>query len=58
MPVPAIPPNDYEGTISDWTQELKERGHLAFDADVGSHVEVLVSEEEYRDILETCEERI
>ncbi len=25
---PAIPPNDYEGTISGWITALRERGYL------------------------------
>ena len=51
----AIPPTDYRGSIADWIVELKSRGHLAPDADIGAHVDLEIPVEEWRDILDTCE---
>ena len=51
----AIPPADYRGSIADWIVELKRRGHLAPDADIGEHTDLEIPLEEWTDILETCE---
>ena len=50
----AIPPNDYEGTIADWTIELITRGHMK---DGDFYGDVKITEEEYGEILEQCEDR-
>lgn len=57
MQVPAVPPDDYKGTIADWIIKLKERGYLPPAADIGDHVSIEIPEEEWEEILEACEKR-
>jgi len=49
--LPAIPPNDYIGTMADWIIALNERGYNG-----NEYCDILISEEEYSEILEQCEE--
>jgi len=53
--VPAIPPTDYRGSTADWIIELKSRGHMDVDANIGEHVDLEIPADEWWDILETCE---
>jgi hypothetical protein len=48
----ACPPEDYKGTVADWMVELQNRG--IWDGQ-GWYGDVLISEEDYWDILEKCE---
>lgn len=52
MKVPAIPPEDYEGTVADWMVALQERG--LWDGE-GWYGDVEITEDQYVDILEECE---
>ena len=50
--VPAVPPRDYRGTIADWMTELQIRGVWNGE---GNYTEIMISAEEWKDILKTCE---
>jgi len=50
--LPAIPPNDYEGTIADWTTALVSRGIMTEDDFYG---DFWLDPEEYDEILTECE---
>jgi hypothetical protein len=50
--LPAIPPNDYEGTIADWMTALITRGLIK---DGEPFEDVWLTENEYVEILEECE---
>ena len=53
--LPAIPPNDYEGTIADWMTALITRGLIKDDE---SFDDVWLTENQYVEILEECENGI
>ena len=46
----AIPPQDYEGIISDWIQALNERGY-----DGENYLDVEITNDEWAEILDWCE---
>lgn len=50
--VPAIPPEDYKGSIAEWMTELQIRGH--WDGE-GWHGDVEITTDEWFEILEKCE---
>jgi len=49
---PAIPPNDYQGTIAKWIVGLQQRGLLKEDQFYG---DIMIPESVYDEILEECE---
>ena len=51
--IPAIPPNDYRGTIADWTIGLIARGLMKEGEWYG---DVEISQDKWWDLLEECEE--
>lgn len=51
--IPAIPPEDYSGTQSDWMIQLQERG--LWDGE-GWHGDVLIDVGIWWEILEECED--
>ena len=50
---PAIPPDDYHGSISDWMVKLQERG--LWDGE-GWYGDVMITLDEYTEILNECED--
>lgn len=50
--IPAIPPDDYTGSQSDWMVKLQERGLWNGD---GWYGDVMISSEDWWEILEECE---
>jgi hypothetical protein len=52
--LPAIPPNDYTGTIADWQVALMERGYMRPDG-TPFYGDIDLSIKEYEEILEECE---
>lgn len=50
--VPAIPPEDYEGSMAQWMIELQNRGLWNGE---GWHGDIWIPASEWWDILETCE---
>lgn len=50
--LPAIPPNDYEGSIADWEIALIGRGLMEHGDWYG---DIWLTREIYREILEECE---
>lgn len=50
--LPAIPPNDYSGSIADWTIALITRGLMKEDQFYG---DVILTKECYEEILTECE---
>lgn len=52
--IPAIPPEDYSGTIADWMVALVSRG-LWDDSDGSLYGDVEISQETWWEILEECE---
>ena len=50
--MPAIPPNDYTGTVADWLAELQTRG---FWDGKGFYGDITISIEDWKDILKVCE---
>lgn len=50
--IPAIPPEDYEGSQADWMIGLQTRG--LWDGE-GWHGDVYISAKDYFDLLEDCE---
>ncbi len=52
---PAIPPDDYKGTIADWIVALTSRGLLDIDGD-DWYGDVELPESVYDEILTECEE--
>ena len=53
--VPAIPPNDYTGSISDWMVGLVQRGHLGVDTGEVFYGDIRLTVSEYQKLLEECE---
>lgn len=52
--VPAIPPEDYKGSVSDWMQKLQERG--LWDGKYPEwHGDVMITEQQWWSILEETE---
>lgn len=49
---PAIPPEDYKGSVAAWMVELQQRG--LWDGE-GWHGDVMITSEEWWEILEKCE---
>ncbi|GAF67349.1 unnamed protein product [marine sediment metagenome] len=47
---PAIPPQDYKGTMADWFIALEERGY-----DAENYCYVMLDDNEYNEILDWCE---
>ena len=54
--LPAIPPEDYEGTLADWLTGLISRG-LWDEKDPEWFGDVMISRKDYADLLQECEER-
>lgn len=52
--IPAIPPEDYDGSIADWVVALVQRG-LFDDSTGGWYGDVMITEEVYNEILKECE---
>jgi hypothetical protein len=50
--IPAIPPNDYTGTVADWLTELQIRG---FWDGKDFYGDIMISTKDWRDILKVCE---
>ena len=50
--LPAIPPNDYTGTIADWMIALISRGLMKEDQFYG---DIVLTDEQYEEILTECE---
>jgi hypothetical protein len=50
--IPAIPPEDYKGSMADWMVALVERGLWN---EGGSYTDVKIPEKIYWEILEQCE---
>ena len=50
--VPAVPPQDYRGSMADWQVELMSRGLWNGE---GFYGDVILSTDEWWDILESCE---
>ena len=51
---PAVPPNDYKGSIADWMVALISRG-LMKDDNSQFYGDIELTSEEYDEILEECE---
>lgn len=51
---PAIPPNDYKGTVADWIVKLQERGWWD-GVRPESHVDVMLTKMQYHALLTECE---
>jgi hypothetical protein len=51
---PAIPPNDYEGTIADWQVWLITHGYIKDGSDT-FYGDIMLPESEYIKLLESCE---
>ena len=51
--LPAIPPDDYEGTIADWIVALIERGYTSSEANEYYDIELNV--DVYDNLLDECE---
>lgn len=51
--IPAIPPEDYNGSLGDWMIALIERG--LWNEDDGWYGDVMISSEDWWSILEECE---
>lgn len=54
--IPAIPPDDYEGTIADWMVALISRG-IWDDSDGSWYGDVMISQDTWWEILEECENK-
>lgn len=52
--VPAIPPDDYEGTQADWMILLQEKGY--WDGE-GFHGDVMIPYEVWLEMIEKCESK-
>lgn len=52
--MPDIPPEGYKGSQADWMIQLQERG-LWDGQDPQWHGDVMISEDQWRSILEACE---
>jgi len=52
--IPAIPPEDYKGSVGKWMMELQERGHWDGE-DPDWHGDVMIPASEWWDILEKLE---
>lgn len=48
--VPAIPPTDYTGSMSDWITGLTERGY-----DGANYWGIKIPEDDYDELLDWCE---
>ena len=53
--LPAIPPEDYKGTLADWMSGLINRG-LWNEETPEWFGDVMISEKDYVDLLRECEE--
>ena len=53
--LPAIPPNDYKGTMADWLVGLNEMGKRKDEGDF--YGDIMLTVEEYDKLLEKCERR-
>lgn len=53
---PAIPPDDYEGSVAEWHSLFYSRGHWD-GKDPADLMDVYVDEKEYDKILTICEEK-
>jgi hypothetical protein len=53
---PAIPPNDYKGTIADWIVNLVQLGFWD-EENPEWYGDVELSEEQYDELLTTCERK-
>jgi len=53
--IPAIPPDDYSGTIADWTVALVERG-LWDEVNPEWYGDIIISTDDWWEILEQCEQ--
>ena len=51
--MPAIPPEDYTGSILDWSEALQDRG--LWDGE-GWHGDIEITSVIWREILEECEQ--
>ena len=51
---PAIPPNDYKGTIADWMVKLMEMGKMKGNG-TPFYGDILLTSEEYDGLLMECE---
>jgi hypothetical protein len=51
--VPAIPPEDYKGSVGRWMIELQNRGLWN---GKGFHGDIMISEDDWWSILEECED--
>ena len=51
---PAIPPEDYKGSVGKWMIELQNRG-LWDGENPDWHGDVMITSEQWWDILEKCE---
>jgi DnaJ-class molecular chaperone len=52
--LPAIPPNDYKGTMADWLMGLCELGKREDEGEF--YGDVVLTVEEYNSLLQRCEE--
>lgn len=52
--IPAIPPNDYEGSIADWMVWLISEGYLKDGSDE-FYGDIMLTESEYARLLDDCE---
>lgn len=52
--LPAIPPEDYKGSVGRWMIELQERG-LWDGENPDWHGDVMITNEQWWNILEACE---
>lgn len=50
--IPAIPPNDYEGSMADWITTLFEMGYQNAD----EYYDIYLTHEQYEELLTKCEE--
>lgn len=50
---PAIPPDDYEGSIADWIVALHERGY----ENAEEYYDIYLTEEDYNSLLDECESK-
>ncbi len=50
--IPAIPPDDYRGSVSEWLIKLQERGLWDGEDWYG---DVMLTQKQYDDILTECE---
>ena len=51
--LPAIPPDDYKGTLADWVVGLQERGFMTSDDEWYGDIQLDV--DDYNELLDWCE---